>query len=77
MKLTIKNPIQSKTCSLVAISIALTTIVASKADADHVRVFNQKVSGVPGANPVAISDNALSSEFAARLVDQGSDLGGL
>src|SRR5205809_3345452 len=74
MKLTIKNPIQSKTCSLVAISVTLTTIVASKADADHVRVVNQKVSGVPGANPVAISDNVLSSEFAARLVDQGSDL---
>jgi hypothetical protein len=39
-----------------------------------VRVFNEKVSGVPAANPVVISDNVLSPEFTDGLVAQGIDL---
>src|SRR6476620_7975706 len=74
MKLTIKNLLQAKSCSLVATNIALATIAASNAAADHVRVFNEKVSGVPAANPVAISPNVLSPEFTAGLVEQGADL---
>ncbi len=74
MKLTIKNLLQAKSCSLVATTIALATIAASNAAADHVRVFNEKVSGVPAANPVAISPNVLSPEFTAGLVEQGADL---
>jgi hypothetical protein len=74
MKLTLKNLLQAKSCSLVAITIALVTMAASTAAADHVRVFNEKVSGVPAANPVAISPNVLSPEFTAGLVDQGADV---
>jgi hypothetical protein len=74
MKLTLKNPLQTKACALVAISIALVTIAASKAAADNVRVFNKRVSGVPAANPVVLSDNVLSPEFTAGIVSQGSDL---
>jgi hypothetical protein len=75
MKLTLKNPLQAKSCSFVAIIMALVTMAASKAAADnHVRVFNEKVSGVPAANPVVISPNVLSPEFTAGLVAQGLDL---
>ena len=75
MKLTLKNPLQAKSCSFVAIIMALVTMAASKAAADnHVRVFNKKVSGVPAANPVAISPNVLSPEFTVGLVAQGLDL---
>jgi hypothetical protein len=72
MKLSLKNPMQAKACALAA--TALVTIVASTAAADHVRVFNEKVSGVPAANPVAVSPNVLSPEFSAVLVAQGVDL---
>src|SRR5215467_403723 len=71
MKLTLKNPLQTKTCALIA--IALTTIAASKA-ADQPMVFNEKVSGVPAANPEAIADNVYSPEFAPSLVVEGIDL---
>ena len=74
MKLTVKNPLQAKACSLAAVTFALVTMAASNAAADHVRVFNEKVSGVPAANPVAISPNVLSPEFTAGLVEQGADL---
>ena len=75
MKLTLKNPLQAKSCSFVAIIMALVTMAASKAAADnHVRVFNEKVSGVPAANPVVISPSVLSPEFTAGLVAQGLDL---
>jgi hypothetical protein len=74
MKLTSKNPLRAKACALVAISIALVTMAASKAVADNVRVFNERVSGVPAANPVVISDNVSSPEFTAGLVVEGIDL---
>jgi len=74
MKLTVKNLLQAKACSLATVTIALVTMAASNAAADHVRVFNEKVSGVPAANPVAISPNVLSPEFTAGLVEQGADL---
>jgi hypothetical protein len=74
MKLNLKNPLQAKSCSLLAGIIALAAMAASNAAADHVRVFNEKVSGVPAANPVAISPNVLSPEFTAGLVDQGADV---
>jgi hypothetical protein len=74
MKLTLKNLLQAKACSFVATSIALGAMAASNAVADNVRVFNEKVSGVPAANPVAISPNVLSPEFTAGLVDQGADV---
>lgn len=74
MKLTLKNLLQAKSCSLVAVSIALATMAASNAAADDVRVFNKKVSGVPEANPVVISPNVFSPEFAAGLVAEGLDL---
>jgi hypothetical protein len=75
MKLTLKNPLRAKSCSFIAIILALVAMAASKAAADnHVRVFNEKVSGVPAANPVVISPNILSPEFTARLVVQGVDL---
>src|SRR6266446_8362557 len=75
MKLTLKNPLQAKVCAFVAISIVLVTMAASKAAADnHVRVFNEKVSGVPAANPVVIFPNVLSPEFIVGLIAQGSNL---
>src|SRR6266550_4333042 len=74
MKLTVKNLLQAKSCSLVAATIALVAMVASNAAADHVRVFNEKVSGVPAANPVVVSDNVFSPEFTPGLVVEGIDL---
>jgi uncharacterized protein DUF839 len=74
MKLTVRNPLQVKACAFVTISIALVTMTASKLVADDVKVFNKRVSGVPAANPVVISDNVLSPEFTASLVAEGIDL---
>ena len=74
MKFTRKNSLQAKSCSLVVTTIALAAMAGSNAAADNVRVFNEKVSGVPAANPVAISHNVLSPEFTAGLVEQGADL---
>jgi hypothetical protein len=74
MNLTSKTPLQAKTCLLVVASIALTTMAASTAAADQLRVFNERVSGVPAANPVAIADNVYSPEFAPALVVEGIDL---
>src|SRR5947199_9063010 len=74
MKLTLKNLLQAKSCSLVAITIAMVTMSASTAAADHVRVFNEKVRGVPAANPVVVSDNVFSPEFTPGLVVEGIDL---
>ena len=74
MKLTPENPLQAIACALAATSIALVTMAASTAAAGDVRVFNEKVSGVPAANPVAISPNVLSPEFTAGLVEQGADV---
>ncbi len=74
IKLTRKNSLQAKSCSLVAASIALAVMGVSNAAADNVRVFNKIVSGVPGANPEIITDNVLSPEFAPGLVAEGLDL---
>ena len=74
MKLTRKNSLQAKSCSLVAASIALAAMAVSNAAADNVRVFNKIVSGVPAANPEVITDNVLSPEFAPGLVAEGRDL---
>jgi hypothetical protein len=74
MKLSLKNPLQAQACSFVATTIALATMAASTALADHVRVFNEKVSGVPAANPEIITDNVISPEFTPDLVEQGMDL---
>src|SRR5215467_2158133 len=74
MKLSFKNPLQARSCLLVPISIALVTIAASTAAADHVRVFNEKVGGVPTANPEVIADNVFSPEFTPGLVVEGIDL---
>jgi len=74
MKLNLKNPLQAKACSLAAITIAVVTMAASNAIADHVKVFNENVSGVPSANPVAIGDNVYSPEFAPALIVEGLDL---
>src|SRR4029434_1158594 len=75
MKLTLKNSLQAKSCSFIAIIMALVTMGASKAAADnHVRVFNEKVSGVAAANPVVISPNVFSPEFTAGLIAEGLDL---
>ena len=74
MKLTLKNPLQAIACRLLAVSIALGAMAASNAAADHVRVFNEKVSGVSAANPVAISPNVLSPEFTAEELGGGVDL---
>src|SRR6266704_6076154 len=74
MKLTVKNLLQAKSCSVVAVAVALVTLAASNAAADNVRVFNEKVSGVPAANPVVVSDNIFSPEFAPGLVVEGIDL---
>jgi|SRR5438270_5047103 len=74
MILTSKTPLQAKTCALVAASMALATMAASTAAADNLKVFNESVSGVPSANPIAIADNVYSPEFAPGLVVEGIDL---
>jgi hypothetical protein len=74
MILTSKTSLQAKTCAIISISLALATMAASTAAADNVRVFNERVSGVPSANPVQVSDNVFSPEFTPGLVAQGIDL---
>jgi hypothetical protein len=74
MKLTSKTSLQGKTCLLAVASIALATMAASTAAADQLRVFNERVSGVPAANPVAVADNVYSPEFTPGLVAEGLDL---
>src|SRR5262245_52808350 len=74
MKLSLKHPLQARACLVVAATFALVTMAASNAAADHVRVFNEKVSGVPAANPVAIADNVYSPEFSPALTVEGLDL---
>jgi hypothetical protein len=73
MKLTRKNSLQAKSCSLVAVSFALTAMAVSNAAADDVKVFNKRVSGVPAANHEVITDNVLSPEFAPGLIVEGLD----
>ncbi len=69
-----KTSLQAKTWRLVLASISVATMAASTAAADQLRVFNEKVSGVPAANPIAIADNVYSPEFAPALVVEGIDL---
>ena len=73
-KLSLKNPLQAKACAFIATTIALATMAASNAAADHIKVFNENVSGVPSANPVAVGDNVYSPEFAPGLVAEGMDV---
>jgi len=74
MKLSLKHPLPTKACSLVAATMALAIMAASSAAADQVKVFNQKVSGVPVANLEVITDNVFSPEFAPGLVAEGMNL---
>jgi hypothetical protein len=74
MKLTCKNLFHAKACALAVTSIALLTVAASNAAADNVKVFNERVSGVPSANTEIITDNVLSPEFAPGLIVEGLDL---
>src|SRR5438876_7373397 len=76
MKLTGKNSLQAKSCSLVVTAIALATMAASTAAAGDVRVFDEKVSGVSAANccPNTPSDNIYSPEFVPGPINQGSNL---
>ena len=74
MNLTSKTSLQAKTYLFVVASIALATMAASTAAADQLRVFNERVTGVPAANPVAIADNVYSPEFGPALVVEGIDL---
>ena len=55
MKLSLKNPKQTKSCSLVVSTIALAAMADSNAATDNARVFNKTVSGVPAANPEIIT----------------------
>jgi hypothetical protein len=74
MTSTSKNLLQANFCSLVVSAIAFATMAASTAAADNVRVFNERVSGVPSANPVVVTDNVFSPEFTPGLGQQGADL---
>ena len=74
MKLSLKHPLPTKACSLVAATMALAIMAASNAAADQVKVFNQNVSGVPVANLEVITDNVFSPEFAPGLVAEGMNL---
>ena len=74
MKLTVKNLLQAKSCSLVAGAVAVVTMAASQAAAEQVTVFDKIISGVLAPNPVVVSDNVLSPEFTSALVEQGADL---
>src|SRR4029077_13370053 len=74
MKLSLKHPLPTKACSLVVATMALATMAASNAAADQVRVFNERVSGVPVANLEVITDNVFSPEFAPGLVAEGMNL---
>ena len=70
----LKNLLHKKSCSLIAGTLALATIAATTVAADQVRVFNEKVSGVPAANTEVITDNDVSPEFTPGLVLEGMDL---
>jgi len=69
-----KSSLQARTPLLVVASVAMVAMAASSAAADHLRVFDKRVSGVPAANPVAVADNIYSPEFTPVLVAQGIDL---
>lgn len=69
-----KSSLQARTPLLVVASVAMVAMAASSAAADHLRVFDKRVSGVPAANPVAVADNVYSPEFTPVLVAQGIDL---
>jgi hypothetical protein len=73
MKPSLNKPQQIKSCSLLAITIAVVAMGASNAAADNVRVFNKILSGVPSANPVMVSDSVFSPEFGPGLVVEGID----
>jgi hypothetical protein len=73
MKLSLKNPLPSKSCPLVLTAIALATMAASTVAADQVRVFNEKVSGVFAATPEIVTDDVISPEFNPSLLEQGLD----
>jgi hypothetical protein len=47
-------------------------MAASTAAADQLRVFNERVTGMPAANPVAIANNVYSPEFASALIAQSA-----
>src|SRR5262245_14771761 len=74
MELTLPNRLQRKSCLHGATTIALVTMAALNAAGADVRAFNNRLSGVPAANPEVISDNILSPEFTAGLVAQGANL---
>ena len=74
MKLTVKNVLQTKSCSLATVAAALVTMGASQAAAEPLTVFDKIVSGVPAANPEEIADNVFSPEFNPGLVAQGIEL---
>jgi Alkaline phosphatase PhoX len=74
MKFNLRNSLQARSCSLIASTIALATVTSSTFAADQVKVFNQKVSGVPVANLEVITDNVFSPEFAPGLVAEGMNL---
>jgi hypothetical protein len=74
MKLTFKNVLRAKSCSLVAVAVALVTTAASQAAAERLTIFDKIVSGVPAANPEEIADNVFSPEFNPGLVAQGIEL---
>jgi len=54
--------------------IAALGTLTNSALGDEPRLFDQKVSGVPAANQVIITDNTYSPEFAAGLIVEGLDL---
>src|SRR5207248_10333558 len=74
MRLTVKNLLHVKSCSLIAGSVALLTMAASQAAAGRVTALDKIVSGVPTANPVVITDNVFSPESTPGLIAHGSDL---
>src|SRR5882762_750768 len=74
MKPILKNPLQTRVCALIAMPIAFIAMASVNAAADNLKVFNERVSGVPAANPEEIIDNVLSPEFAPGLVAEGLDL---
>src|SRR5581483_400219 len=50
-----KSSLQARTPLLVVASVAMVAMAASSAAADHLRVFDKRVSGVPAANPVLVA----------------------
>jgi hypothetical protein len=55
------------------LAVITAAALTSASIASDTRLFDQKISGVPSANPEVVTDNVISPEYGAALIAQGID----